>query len=69
MSTLSVPLDDKLLKGIEDLVSDGVAPNKAALVRKALDKYIEDQIVERILRAEKEPTLRGNLRDLAKKFK
>lgn len=69
MSTLSVPLSGDTLKQIEALIQQGVASNKADLVRKAIDKYIEDQVVESILRASKEPRLSGDLDELAKKFK
>ena len=68
MSTLSVPLSADMLKQIEELIEDGVASNKADLVRKAIDKYIEDQVVEGILKAMKEPTLEGDLDELAEKF-
>lgn len=68
MSTLSVPLSGDMLKQIESLIDQGVASNKADLVRKAINKYIEDQVVEAILRASKEPSLEGDLDELAKKF-
>ena len=68
MSTLSVPLSADMLKGIESLIRQGVASNKADLVRKAIDKYLEDQAVEAVLRAEKEPNLEGDLDDLIKKI-
>jgi Arc/MetJ-type ribon-helix-helix transcriptional regulator len=69
MSTLSVPLSGDTLKQIEALIQQGVASNKADLVRKAIDKYIENQVVESILKASKEPRLSGDLDELAKKFK
>ena len=68
MSTLSVPLSGDMLKQIESLIDQGVASNKADLVRKAIDKYIEDQAVEAVLRAEKEPSLEGDIDDLIKKI-
>ena len=69
MSTLSVPVSARMLKHIEDLIKDGVASNKADLVRKAMDKYIEDQVVEGILKAMKEPRLSGDIDELAARFK
>ncbi len=69
MSTLSVPLDSDTLKAIEDLVRDGIASNKSDAVRRALRMYIEEQAIQAVLRAEKGPRLRGDLKELAKKFK
>jgi len=68
MSTLSVPLSGDTLRQIESLIDQGVASNKADLVRKAIDKYLEDQAVEAVLRAEKEPSLEGDLDELMKKI-
>ncbi|NIA02011.1 MAG: hypothetical protein GWP15_01375 [Nitrospirae bacterium] len=53
---------------IDKMIEDGVAPNKAELARKAIEKYAEDQAVQAVLDAEREPSLSGNLRELAKKF-
>ncbi len=68
MSTLSVPLSADRLKQIESLVDQGIAANKADAVRKAIDKYLEDQAVEAVLKAMKEPSLEGDLNELAKRF-
>ena len=68
MSMLSVPLTPKLEETIDRLVKDGVAPNKAELARKAIEYFAEQQAIEDVLRAEKEPTLRGDLDELAKRF-
>jgi len=68
MSTLSVPLSDGQLRQIQSLIDQGVAENKASLVRKAIDKYIEDQVIEAILKAKEEPSLEGDLDELAARF-
>ena len=68
MTTLSVPLTADLLKALERLVRQGKAPNKAAVMRAALAFYLEQQAVEDVLRAEQEPTLRGDLDTLARKL-
>ncbi|MBI2636380.1 ribbon-helix-helix protein, CopG family [Candidatus Peregrinibacteria bacterium] len=68
MTTISVPLTDEMLKAIEDLIRDGIASNKADAMRKAMKKYLEDQAVEAVLQAQREPTLHGNFDDLLKKF-
>ena len=65
MTTISVPLSAELLKILDQLVHDGLAVNKADAMRKALKKFSEDQAVERVLRAEKEPRLQGDLDELA----
>ena len=66
MTTLSVPLPADILEAIENLVKRGIAANKADLVRKALQKYIEDQAVKAIFDAAKEPSLEGDIDELAK---
>ena len=68
MTTISVPLPAHLLIALEELVKSGHASNKADAMRKALQKYVEEQAVEDVLRASKEPRLRGNLHALAKKL-
>lgn len=66
MTTISVPLSADLLHHLEDLIKNGKASNKADAVRRALKFYIEQEAVEDVLRASKEPRLKGNLHDLAK---
>jgi len=68
MSTLSVPLSTDLRARIKYYVSQGDAPNEAALARKAIQKYLEEKAVEDVLNAQKEPSLCGNLDDLAQKL-
>lgn len=68
MTTISVPLSADLLKDLDYLIREGKASNKADAVRRALKYYAEQQAVEDVLRAMKEPTLHGDLRTLAKKF-
>ena len=68
MTTVSVPLSDDLLQGIQQLVQLGNASNKADAIRKAIKKYLEEQAVEMILTAQKEPSLSGDLDSLAAKL-
>ena len=63
MTTLSVPVDDKLRKFVED-EAERRCTNKADIVRYAIKRLAEEEAVERILRASREPSLSGNLRDL-----
>ena len=66
--TISVPVSSEMEGQIKSLIDQGVAENKAALVRMAIEKYLEDQAVNAVLQAEKEPTLRGDLDELMKKI-
>jgi Arc/MetJ-type ribon-helix-helix transcriptional regulator len=68
MSTLSIPIAEDLLRQIEELIKRGLFKNKAEVVRKALEKYLEDFTVQEVLDAAKEPHLSGNLDELAKKI-
>lgn len=68
MSMLSVPLTPELEDKINRLIEDGVAPNKAELARKAIEFFAEEQAIQDVLRAQNEPNLKGNFRDLLKKF-
>jgi Arc/MetJ-type ribon-helix-helix transcriptional regulator len=69
MSTISVPLNSKLEVALDNLIKSGVANNRAAVMRKALERFTEDEAVAAVLRASQEPTLRGDLKDLMKKIK
>ncbi|HEY4478802.1 MAG TPA: type II toxin-antitoxin system ParD family antitoxin [Candidatus Paceibacterota bacterium] len=69
MTTLSVPVPSHLEEFINKQVRLGKASNKAAVIRRALQLLAEEEAVEAVLKAETEPTLRGNLRALAKKLK
>jgi Arc/MetJ-type ribon-helix-helix transcriptional regulator len=72
MSTLSVPLTPRLEIEIDRMVKNGVASNKAAVVRRAIEKLAEDEAVNAVLLAEREVAegklLRGDLRELMKKL-
>lgn len=68
MSTVSVPLTDDMVKGIKVLVKQGIAPTVSEAIRQAVRSYLEKQAVEAVLRAAEEPSLRGDLDNLAKKM-
>jgi hypothetical protein len=57
MTTVTVPVKNKILASIEQLTANGTGTN----IYKALQKYIEDQ---EILAAMNEPTFSGDLDDL-----
>ena len=69
MATISVPLKKEQEQKLDELVRSGVGESRAAVMRKALEKLAEDKAVEEILRAEQEPTLKGDLEMLARKFR
>ena len=70
MSTLSVPLTPELELKVEELVKSGFASNKAAVVRRAIEKLAEDEAVNAVLIAQREiregKGLTGDLRELMK---
>ena len=68
MSTLSIPVTAEQEAFIKAYIKAGNADNKAEVVRKALTHFAEVEAVEAVLRTEKEPTLYGDLSDLAKRI-
>lgn len=69
MTTISVPLPHQMAKELNNLVKNGVGPNKADVVRRAIARFLEEEAVLAVLKAEREPSLHGDLRTLAKKIK
>lgn len=73
MTTISVPIPRNLEDFINDMISRGEADTKAEVVRRALSKMAEDDVINQILISQKEidegKILKGNLRDIIKKFK
>ncbi len=72
MSTLSVPISPTLETFINNMIRQGVAANKAEVVRQALVRYAEDQAIKAVLEAQQEvregKILRGDPRELLKQF-
>lgn len=67
MTTLSVPLTPELAKFIEEATkSSGLT--KSDIMRQALTLYAEEQAVRKVLLAQSEPSLEGDLRDLMKQL-
>ena len=69
MTTISVPLPANLEEFVNKMVKDGNAANKADVVRKALKLLSEEEAVNAVLQAQREPNLKGDLRELAKKLR
>ena len=72
MTTITIPLDAELNDFVNREVKLGHAASKAELVRKAIQKYKEDQFIQSILLAKQEirqgKGLTGDLDVLAKGF-
>lgn len=68
MATLSVPLTKDLEEFIDSQVRLGKMENKAAVVRWALRLLAEQEAVAAVLKADQEPSVRGDLDKLAKKL-
>ena len=66
MTTVSVPLSAELMETLDDLVRRGVDETRAAVMRRALRQLEREEAVQRVLRAQKEPSLSGDLRELMK---
>ncbi len=73
MTTLSVPLPAHLETFVNEQVKNGFAHNKAEVVRKALVLLAEEEAINAVLRSQQEAKegkiLRGDLREIAKRFR
>jgi Arc/MetJ-type ribon-helix-helix transcriptional regulator len=69
MTTISVPLPSHLEEKLNNLVKSGYGSNKADVVRRAIDRLAEEEAIQMVLRAQQEVGLKGDLRELAEKFK
>lgn len=69
MTTISVPLRKDNEEKLDELVRSGVGSSRADVMRKALERLAEDEAVEAVLRAEREPVLKGELREIVRKLK
>ena len=54
MTTISVPLSKEGQEQLDTLVKSGVAPSRAAVMRKALEELAEKEAIEAVLKAERE---------------
>ena len=69
MPTISVPLSSNEADRLDALVAGGSGGSRADVMRRALDFFAEEEAIHAVLNAEREPSLTGDLRDLAKKLK
>lgn len=68
MATISVPLTPELEERLDQMVDEGVGPNRAAVMRHALERLAEDEAIQAVLRAQHEvrmgKVLRGDPRKI-----
>jgi Arc/MetJ-type ribon-helix-helix transcriptional regulator len=69
MGTVSVPLSKQHQDRLDTLVKQGAGSSRADVMRKALDKFAEEEAIAAVLQAQREPLLRGDLRTLARKLR
>ncbi len=68
MTTYSIPVNDNINEKVQTAIHQGFASSIADFGRKAMEKYLEDLAVKMVLDASEEPSLSGDLDDLAKKL-
>jgi len=69
MTTISVPLSSNIEEKLNNLIKSGYGSNKADVVRRAIVSVSEEEAIEVVLKAQREPGLSGDLRELAKKLR
>lgn len=69
MTTISVPLNKDQMDRLDTLVQNGFAENKAAVMRRALEKTSENEAIDAVLRAQNEKPIYGDLRKIMNKMK
>ena len=57
MSTISVPLDKNAMRDLEHLETNNPEMSRSAIVRKAIRLMSEEEAVQAVLSAMKEPTI------------
>ena len=67
MTTLSIPLSTELAQFVEQTIKE-TGQTRADIVRQALKLYAEEQAVRKVLLAQAEPTLEGELDNLLEKI-
>lgn len=67
MNTISVPLNADQVKFIEETMKN-TGQTRAEIMRQALKLYSEEMAIRKILLAEAEPTLSGDLDDLLRQI-
>ncbi len=66
MPIIFVPLSSEQWHQLNVLVSASVGKSRSDVMRRALDKYSEQEAIDSVLRAQQEPTLNGNLDEILK---
>ncbi len=68
MPTLSIPVDDSVREQIEQFIAQGEFPSISAFGNRAFKKFLDELVVQQILESQEEPTLYGDLDELAEKI-
>jgi Arc/MetJ-type ribon-helix-helix transcriptional regulator len=72
MGTVSVPLSKQHQDRLDTLVKQGAGSSRADVMRKALDKFAEEEAIAAVLQAQRElgkgKVFKGDLRQIAKRF-
>ncbi len=67
MTTISVPINSEIEEALSELV-DITGANRVAVIRKAIERYREDEAINAILKSEREISegkiLRGDLQKI-----
>lgn len=69
MTTISVPVPAHMEEFIKNQIKSGHSSSKAEVFRRAITLLAEQEAIREVLDAAKEPTLRGDLRVLAKQLR
>jgi len=68
MATISVPLSPELQHRLDTLVAEGIGNNRADVMRRALERFAEEEAINAVLKAEHEvksgKVLRGDARQI-----
>ena len=65
MTTLSIPVSDQIKSDLSKAIAAGYGSNYADIARNAIKKYLEALAVDMVLMAQQEPSLDGDLDELA----
>jgi len=72
MTTITVPINEELARRIEEELAQGESESKAHLVRRALERLLEDRAFLRIEEARRDiaegRVYQGDLKKMLKKF-
>ncbi len=68
MTTLSIPVDEEMSTRIQSLIKQGYIGSVSEFGRMSMKKRLDEIAVEMVLAARDEPSLSGDLDELAEKI-